>query len=228
MSTTQVLPQSFSVEAYPLTLVTADAPHNVTTPSVVTNLGPRAARLDHGTSGVIAPRSSSILQHAAVTGDLLAVIGLPDRELPAAGFTDGWHNFYGGEPVLLRSPSVDAGVVDLRLRDVLQRPDAPTGSWSFAVRINLWFSPAGSDCGIHRRHDFLEVHTQISGLGHMEKFHTDHHGSLYEDQPMAPGTTNPVPFCSSTDGSTFHYPWHQYRAETDCVWLAVEYHRISA
>jgi len=176
MSTTQVLPQSFSVEAYPLTLVTADAPHNVTTPSVVTNLGPRAARLDHGTSGVIAPRSSSILQHAAVTGDLLAV----------------------------------------------------TGSWSFAVRINLWFSPAGSDCGIHRRHDFLEVHTQISGLGHMEKFHTDHHGSLYEDQPMAPGTTNPVPFCSSTDGSTFHYPWHQYRAETDCVWLAVEYHRISA
>ncbi|MDX3376575.1 hypothetical protein PV390_19455 [Streptomyces sp. ME02-6991-2A] len=35
--------------------------------------------------------------------------------------------------------------------------------------------------------------------------------------------------CGRTAGAdgSFQYPWHQYRADTDCVWLAVEYHRVT-
>jgi hypothetical protein len=101
---------------------------------------------------------------------------------------------------------------------------APTGPCRFDLRVNLWFAPAGTDCGIHVVHPFIEVHTQVFGTGRMQKFHRQDHATGYEDVVMSPGYTTPVPFCAPAPGGDWVYPWHQYRADTDCVWLALEYH----
>ncbi|MCC8249804.1 hypothetical protein [Saccharothrix luteola] len=102
----------------------------------------------------------------------------------------------------------------------------PSGPRAFELRANLWFAPAGTDCGIHVLHDFIEVHTQVVGVGRMQKFRDQDHATLVEDVVMGEGYTTPVPFCGRTDEGGFVYPWHQYRADTDCVWLALEYHQL--
>jgi hypothetical protein len=87
------------------------------------------------------------------------------------------------------------------------------------LELSLWYAPAGTHCGIHNQHDFLEVHTQVYGVGRMQKFHRNDFSSLYQDVIMSPGYTH-EPFYSSTG----KYPWHQYYAESDCIWLAIEKH----
>lgn len=102
----------------------------------------------------------------------------------------------------------------------------PVGDRRFALLANLWFAPANTDCGIHVLHDFLEVHTQVLGVGRMQKFRDQDHATLAEDVVMGEGYTTPVPFCGLGEDPRFVYPWHQYRADTDCVWLALEYHLL--
>ena len=88
-----------------------------------------------------------------------------------------------------------------------------------SIGLNLWFAAEGTDCGMHNEHDFLEVHTQIWGTGHMQKFAKKDPVTLYQDIFMTPGFTH-APFCTEDE---FVYPWHRYFADTDCLWLAVEY-----
>ena len=64
---------------------------------------------------------------------------------------------------------------------------APLAEQTFDMRLNLWWSPGDTDCFIHNEHPFLEVHTQIHGLGRMQKFHSRDEATLYEDVPMAIG-----------------------------------------
>ncbi len=87
------------------------------------------------------------------------------------------------------------------------------------LELNLWYAPAKTNCGIHNQHHFQEVHTQLYGLGRMQKFHRNSFNSLYQEVYMAPGFTHD-PFYSNTG----EYPWHQYLADTDCIWLAIEKH----
>lgn len=95
---------------------------------------------------------------------------------------------------------------------------------SFEVKVNFWFAPAGTDCLIHRDHSFVETHLQIYGIGRMQKFYSDSPDSLYEEIIMAPGFTQPFFNCARDESGTFIYPWHQYYAETDCAWMAIEFH----
>lgn len=85
------------------------------------------------------------------------------------------------------------------------------------VELNLWFASAGTNCGIHNEHNFEEMHTQIFGLGRIQIFHTKDSSSLYQDIYLGPGYTHD-PLCSESK----LYPYHQYYADTDCIWLAVE------
>ncbi|WP_139339393.1 hypothetical protein [Raoultella terrigena] len=91
---------------------------------------------------------------------------------------------------------------------------------SYELYANLWWLPAGSDAGIHAPHrqNFLEVHTQLTGFGRMQKFHdlssardasSDKRAllpphselypfdtgkafpGLYEEIRLAPGSTHP-------------------------------------
>jgi hypothetical protein len=66
----------------------------------------------------------------------------------------------------------------------------------------------------------------VHGLGRIQKFTAQDHGTLYEDLRMSPGYTTPDPFCDIAPDGSYRYPWHQYYADTDCVWLAVEYHAL--
>ena len=102
----------------------------------------------------------------------------------------------------------------LKNTNLWRSPKETIGSISY----NLWFAAEGTDCGIHNTHDFLEVHTQIWGTGHMQKFHKEDEETLYQDVYMTPGFTH-EPFCDENNT----YPWHRYFADTDCIWLAVEY-----
>lgn len=86
----------------------------------------------------------------------------------------------------------------------------------------MW-SPGDTDCFIHNEHPFLEVHTQIHGLGRMQKFHERDADTLYEDVLMPIGYSHD-PFCRVTGRNEWTYPWHRYYAQTDSVWLAVELH----
>ena len=87
------------------------------------------------------------------------------------------------------------------------------------LELNLWYAPAGTPCGLHNPHGIQEVHTQIYGTGHMQKFHENNVDTLYQEIYMSPGFTH-EPFYSKFG----KYPWHQYYADTDCIWLAIEQH----
>jgi len=98
-----------------------------------------------------------------------------------------------------------------------------TQEQDFDLRLNLWWSPGDTDCFIHNEHPFLEVHTQIHGLGRMQKFRERDEKTIYEDVPMCIGFSYD-PFCRVTDRNQWTYPWHRYYADTDAVWLAIELH----
>ena len=60
----------------------------------------------------------------------------------------------------------------------------------FDVALKCWWSPNETDCFIHNEHPFLEVHTQVHGMGRMQKFRERDASTLYEDVVMAPGFTH--------------------------------------
>lgn len=68
-----------------------------------------------------------------------------------------------------------------------------------------------------------QVHTQIYGTGRMQKFHSKDFKRIYEDVLMAPGFTHD-PFAGVKDNGDIFYGWHQYYSDTDCIWMAIEYH----
>lgn len=205
--------------------------------TIVVNLDAEPAVIDLELGGYIPPLASTTLAAGtSVSGRLLALLSPLDRDPAEAVFRElGWEDFYGSDrvrtqpdaTVLLRSQQERAGYVDLTPAKVLADPAAPHTQLRHEVKLNLWFSPAGTDCGIHREHAFIETHTQVTGTGRMQKFTEETHDSCFEEQILAPGQTQPSIFGRWRDGRLL-YPWHQYRADTDAVWLAIEYHALNA
>lgn len=205
--------------------------------TVVVNLDAEPARINVPLGGYIPSLGSTILAAGTrISGQLLALLTVPDVPLPTVVFRDlGWEDFYGSErpgappgtAVLLKSSQDSVGHVNLVPSDILADPSAPCEPTRHEVRLNLWFSPAGTDCGIHRDHAFIETHTQLMGNGRMQKFNENTHESLFEEQVLSPGQTQPSVYCRWFDGQ-LAYPWHQYRADTDAVWLAIEYHALDS
>ena len=140
-----------------------------------------------------------------------------------------------------------------------QKTPSGKGARQFNIHTNLWWIPAMSDAAVHHCHyeDFVEVHTQLMGVGRMQKF-TDsvvrktcpspeifdmsvtppvpsgsYYGvpgvsgldlafpAMYEEYRLSPGDTN-VPFAYVDEQEKFIYPWHQYYADTDCLWVVWE------
>jgi hypothetical protein len=93
----------------------------------------------------------------------------------------------------------------------------------YDLRLNLWWSPAETDCYIHNEHPFLEIHTQIYGNGRMQMFRERDDATLYREIIMAPGYTHD-PIVQVTRQREWYYPWHRYYSDSDAVWLAIELH----
>lgn len=121
------------------------------------------------------------------------------------------------------SPVDRVGETELCLSSFTGMPYGELGKRHFEIRLNLWYAPAGTDCGIHNEHRFLEIHTQLKGTGRVEKFSTREESTKFEEMLMPPGFTHQ--FSGELDGhGNPHYCWHRYIAETDCIWLAIEFH----
>ncbi|MFI1734088.1 hypothetical protein ACH40E_33720 [Streptomyces acidicola] len=220
--------------------------HRIDGRSVVVNCGTRDAYVAESPRRPIPPLASTIVADTAVgQADLLVVLRVHDETAGGiGGITDepGWNllgevigdgpSTTGGRPFdkqipLWRGPQDTLGQVEFDPAHLLRETATVGPPQPFEVRVNLWFAPAGTDCFIHNRHDFIEVHTQVAGLGRMQKFKEQDHSTLYQDVLMSPGYTTPDPFCTSGSDGSYVYPWHQYYADTDCVWLAIEYHRLA-
>ncbi|AEW98176.1 MULTISPECIES: hypothetical protein [Streptomycetaceae] len=210
--------------------------HLVEGQAIVVNPTPHPVTVDHHPRKPIPALSSAILTDARITAaDTLLVIRTGPVPRPAdVAAAPAWTRLsdllpgFPATTALWRSRQDDAGTVHFDPAHLLGETTVPAAPQPFAVKVNAWYAPAGTDCGIHNEHPFIEVHTQTHGTGRMQKFATADPATRYLDLPMAPGYTTPDPFCSTTPDGTFRYPWHQYRADTDSIWLAVEYHRVTA
>lgn len=158
----------------------------------------------------IAPRTSALLQNVTI-GETQSSIHITSED----GFSAV--KLYPSRDELMRKWTHVHDIFHLAHLEHTTLWKSPTEQIG-NKRVNLWFAAEGTDCGLHNEHHFLEVHTQIWGTGHMQKFHERDEKTLYRDIFMTPGFTH-EPFC----GDDHKYPWHRYYAETDCLWLAVEY-----
>jgi hypothetical protein len=215
--------------------------------TIVVNVGTQPIQVDGLVSTPIRPLTSTILDGATITGgDLVVLLTVREERNIGAVITDpGWPVYesllaqqMGSDAALaaafppatplFRSPQDTIGEVKFDPAVLLgqsETTEMSKGTQSFTVKVNLWFAPGGTDCAVHNQHDFIEVHTQVHGEGRMQKFRDQSIDSLYQDIRMSPGYTTEQPFCQLSPEGGFVYPWHQYRSDTDCIWLAVEYHR---
>lgn len=212
--------------------------------TIVVNVGTEPVEVDGDLSTPIPPMGSTILERATITGGgpVVLLTVLSERNLGSLVTDPGWPVYesllaqdlgsaaarasaFPPSTPLFRSPQDTVGEVTFDPAPVLGQPDRSRGPQAFRVLVNLWFAPENTDCAVHDLHDFLEVHTQVTGTGRMQKFREQSLESLYQDVRMAPGYTQP-PFCRVGEDGGFVYPWHQYFSDSDCVWMATEYHAI--
>ncbi|MBD1939368.1 hypothetical protein [Microcoleus sp. FACHB-68] len=204
--------------------------------TIVINPEASDAHLNETPASVIPAFSSTILNDTIIhkAESLLLLEVVETRNIGKIVFDPNWDllgNLIDGFPKdvpLWRSPKDDAGIVELDPYLMTKQSSTPQQKERFTVKVNLWFAPSNSDCAIHNQHDFIEIHTQIFGQGRMQKFKVKAFDSLYEDMLMSPGYTTSVPFCEVQENQKYVYPWHQYYADTDCIWLAIEYYPTKA
>jgi hypothetical protein len=188
-----------------------------------------AAGKDHGT---IAPWKSSILRHCTIESSERAALLRVRQRTNLGGVALGWEwfgqrfpQFPRGNPLYISSQD-DIGDVVLDPLAAFAGPSSvPPSPRRYRLKLNLWYTPEETDCTIHTGHKFLEVHTQVLGTGHMQKFRETTADTMYEDVLMPPGFTHD-PFFTVASDRSFSYPWHRYYADTDCIWMAVELHPL--
>jgi hypothetical protein len=211
--------------------VLVESPRNfAVADGVVVNLSDRPMITGGSVPGIVPAWKSTILRGGAIKdGERAAVLRMNKVTNLGGVALRGWdwlgnriRSFPRDTPLYI-SPQDTVGEVTtdpLRFTN-----EAPNGSEQrrFTLKLNLWWSPGTTDCFIHNEHPFLEVHTQIHGLGRMQKFRERDQDTLYEDVLMPVGYTHD-PFCRVVGDGQWEYPWHRYYADTDSVWLAIELH----
>ncbi|HXZ33081.1 MAG TPA: hypothetical protein VEH30_12450 [Terriglobales bacterium] len=201
--------------------------------AIVVNLSAAPLRYSAGKDqGAIQPWKSTMLRHSTIEHAESAALLHVRQRTNLGGLALEW-DWYGrrnpqyprGTPLYI-SPQDDIGEIQVDPVVTFMREASPSASSGrYRLKLNLWYTPEQTDCGIHTGHQFLEVHTQVVGTGHMQKFRENNAQTLYEDVPMLPGYTHDPFFVLGNDRS-FSYPWHRYYAESDCVWMAIELHPL--
>jgi hypothetical protein len=200
---------------------------------IVVNLSPKPMITSGGTVPAIVPAwKSTILRGATIVEAERAAV-LRMRKVTNLGGVvfRGWDwlgnrikSFPRDTPLYISAQDTVGEVTTDPLAFTNEKP-AGTTAQRFTLKLNLWWSPGTTDCFIHNEHPFLEVHTQIHGLGRMQKFHERREETVYEDVLMPVGFTHD-PFCRVAGLNQWEYPWHRYYADTDSVWLAIELHPV--
>lgn len=197
---------------------------------IVVNLSPFPIAVAGSPRTVIRPWRSLMVTDAVVEkADRIAVLSVAETENLGGVSLRGWTWFgdiYAGFPrrtPLYMSAIDTVGPVDDDPFVFTGERHEPEKRQRFTLKLKCWWSPDRTDAFIHTEHPFLEVHTQIHGLGRMQKFRSRDAATVYEDVMMAPGFTHEA-FCLVTGPSQWTYPWHRYFADTESIWLAVELH----
>ena len=203
--------------------------------TIVVNIGEDDCLIAVKPEKCLPPRTSTILQDVTIDrADSLVLIHVPTKiDLGGIILDEGWQHYSHFETVsdvpLYMSTQFDVGKV--KMNPFLAAGNIPEPGKmvkEFQVKVNLWYSPENTNCLIHNQHtdpERLELHTQIVGVGRMQKFHENRYDAIYEDVVLGEGRSH-VSFAGVQKDGTFHYPWHQYFAETDCIWMSIEYHPI--
>ncbi len=228
-------PLSFSNDWIESALVSAMREMPVENATIV-NLSPTVLRYraagNAGVQGVILPWKSAMLRQCTIESGETAALFHVRQRLNLGGVALLWDWYGNRDPQFSRTTPLyvsaqdEIGQVQLDPVGAFSRESAAsTARQQYQLKLNLWYTPEETDCGIHNKHGFLEVHTQIFGTGHMQKFFENNAETLYEDVLMPPGFTHDPFFFLGKDRS-FSYPWHRYYADTDCIWMAVELHPL--
>lgn len=202
--------------------------------AIVVNLSTSSLRYRAGENqGTVLPWKSTMLRHCTIERAESAALLHVRQRTNLGGVALNWE-WYGRrnaqfprETPLYISPQDDIGNIELDPVAAFSHAtsSAAASPRRYRLKLNLWYTPEETDCGIHTGHQFLEVHTQISGTGHMQKFRENNLATLYEDVLMPVGFTHD-PFFTVGEDRSFSYPWHRYYADTDCIWMAVELHPL--
>jgi hypothetical protein len=201
--------------------------------AIVVNLSTAPLHYKAGVDrGSIFPWKSSMLRHCALeNGETVALLRVRQRT-NLGGVALGWEwyghrnpQFSRGTPLYISSQDEVGEVQFDPLASFSLQTKVAASPLRYRLKLNLWYTPEETDCGIHTGHQFLEVHTQICGTGHMQKFRENRGDTLYEDVTMGTGFTHD-PFFTVKKDRKFSYPWHRYYAESDCIWMAIELHPL--
>jgi len=224
--------QSLSFSSRWLSTVLAEAaPETTIDDAIVVNLSTRPMTFEAGPyGGSIAPFQSKNLRECVLIDAERVLICQPQRRENLGGLALEW-TWYGDKDSqfdsrtpLYVSPQDKIGEVELNPGEIFGLAHSGTeGLQRFDLRLNLWYAPASTNCGIHCEHSFLEVHTQLIGTGRMQKFREDSSDTMFEDLIVPAGATHP-PFFELRPNRKFEYPWHRYFSDSDCVWMAIEFH----
>ncbi|HEY8400573.1 MAG TPA: hypothetical protein VIK89_04890 [Cytophagaceae bacterium] len=202
--------------------------------AIVVNVGLKEIDVLEEPVKSIAPMKSSMLRDTVVRSEdaMLVVILKSTANIGSVILNENWkpaEEIFGdalkGVP-LWRSPQIELGEIRFNPGEITKSEnhcEIPTVR--FKVIINLWYATADTHCAIHNKHSFIEYHTQIMGYGRMQKFKENSFDTLYEDIKLSEGNTHDL-FCITTPDIQFVYPWHQYYADTDCIWLVTELHPV--
>ena len=181
--------------------------YTINEPTIIVNTSEKVVEIK-GTS--LKPWESAVYQNTVIeAADSLICMTprvnnfLKEKCSFADEMTDNWTHVYSIFPA-----------PHLKETQLWRSDQCKIGDSSF----NLWFAKAGTNCGLHNEHDFKEIHTQVYGIGRMQKFDNNDYESLYQDVYMSPGFTHEPFYDEKAD-----YPWHQYFADTDCIWLVREF-----
>jgi hypothetical protein len=201
--------------------------------AIVVNLSATALHYSGGADhGAIPPWKSTVLRHCTLGEGAMAALLHVRKRTNLGGVALDWE-WYGhripqfprGTPLYI-SAQDDIGEVEFDPMIVFAEQTSVSAlPQRYRLKLNLWYTPEETDCGVHTGHKFLEVHTQVLGTGHMQKFRENSGDTLYEDVLMPPGFTH-APFFVLGNDRSFRYPWHRYYADTDCIWMAVELHPL--
>jgi hypothetical protein len=215
-----------------LSAILVENVENYSADGIVVNLSCDTIYVEGDVDTPIQPwRSVALREKRVRCAERIAVLKIENVENLGGVMLRGWRWFgdiYAGFPrqtPLYMSRIDTIGRIDEDPHVFTRERAVAKDAQAFDIKLKCWWSPGETDCYIHNEHPFLEVHTQIHGIGRMQKFRTRDADSVYEDVAMAPGFTH-EPFCVVTGANQWTYPWHRYYTDVESIWLAIELHPV--
>lgn len=205
---------------------------NLAVEGVVTNLSNSKMIVAGVVPGVIPPWKSTTLRGGTIAwAERVSIVHVPTvTNLGGVAF-DGWQWFgdrmaeFPRHTPLYISPKDFAGSVEVCPWQFANDPEPRAERAIFDIHLNLWWAPPKTDAGIHNKHEFLEIHTQIFGNGRIQIFHNQQGDNIYRELSTAPGDTHD-PILLVHGLTDFRYPWHRGWTDDGCIWMAIELHPV--